>query len=177
MYCRQLKHRLLTLASLLSARPVMCWQALRAQVRFIWRMEHMPLRGTLWAVFHAKDYLPKPTVVYFLRLRRGTSQHQTRETNAGGGGVRRNTRRVKPTPEEEGYVATQDAWNQRRRRRGTSQHKARETNAGGGGVRRNTRRVKPTPEEEGYVATQDAWNQRRRRRSTSQQKTPEEEEW
>ncbi len=63
----------------------------------------------VWAVFHAKDYLPKPTVVYFLRLRRGTSQHQTRETNAGGGGVRRNTRRVKPTPEEEGYVATQDA--------------------------------------------------------------------
>ncbi len=55
-------------------------------------------------------------------------------------GVRRNTRRVKPTPEEEGYVATQDAWNQRRRRRGTSQHKTRETNAGGGGVRRNKRR-------------------------------------
>ncbi len=71
-------------------------------------------------------------------------------------GVRRNTRRVKPTPEEEGYVATQDAWNQRRRRRGTSQHKTRETNAGGGGVRRNTRRVKPTPEEEEYVATKDA---------------------
>ncbi len=60
-------------------------------------------------MFHAKDYLPKPTVVYFLRLRRGTSQHQTRETNAGGGGVRRNTRRVKPTPEEEEYVATKDA--------------------------------------------------------------------
>ncbi len=63
----------------------------------------------LWAVFRAKDYLPKLTVVYFLRVRRGTSPHQTRETNAGGGGVRRNTRRVKPTPEEEGYVATQDA--------------------------------------------------------------------
>ncbi len=65
------------------------------------------MRGCgLWAVFHAKDYLPKPTVVYFLRLRRGTSQHKTRETNAGGGGVRRNTRRVKPTPEEEecGYT-------------------------------------------------------------------------
>ncbi len=56
-----------------------------------------------------KDYLPKLTVVYFLRVRRGTSPHQTRETNAGGGGVRRNTRRVKPTPEEEEYVATQDA--------------------------------------------------------------------
>ncbi len=56
---------------------------------------------------------------------------------------------------EKGYVATPDAWNQRRRRRGTSQHKTRETNAGGGGVRRNTRRVKPT----------------RRRRSTSQHKT------
>ncbi len=88
----------------------------------------------LWAVFRAKDYLPKVTVVYFLRVRRSTSQHQTRETNAGGGGVRRNTRRVKPTPEEEEYVATQD------------------TNAGGGGVCRNTRRVTPTPEEE-YVAT------------------------
>ncbi len=58
----------------------------------------------IWAVFRAKDYLPKLTVVYFLRVRRGTSPHQTRETNAGGGGVtlRRNTRRVKPTPEEEG---------------------------------------------------------------------------
>ncbi len=63
----------------------------------------------LWSVFRAKDYLPKLTVVYFLRVRRGTSPHQTRETNAGGGGVRRHTRRVKPTPEEEGYVATPDA--------------------------------------------------------------------
>ncbi len=60
-----------------------------------------------------------------LRVRRGTSQHKTRETNAGGGGVRRNTRRVKPTPEEEEYVATKDA--------------------GGGGVCHNTRRVTPTP--------------------------------
>ncbi len=59
----------------------------------------------VWTVFRAKDYLPKLTVVYFLRVRRGTSQHQTRETNAGGGGVCRNTRRVTPTPEEE-YVAT-----------------------------------------------------------------------
>ncbi len=83
----------------------------------------------VWTVFRAKDYLPKLTVVYFLRVRRGTSQHQTRETNAGGGGVCRNTRRVKPTPEEEEYVATKDA--------------------GGGGVCHNT---KPTPEEE-YVAT------------------------
>ncbi len=37
-------------------------------------------------------YLTKVTVVYFLRVRRGTSQHS----------------RVTPTPEEE-YVATQDA--------------------------------------------------------------------
>ncbi len=73
-------------------------------------------------MFRAKDYLPKLTVVYFLRVRRGTSQHKTRETNAGGGGVRRNTRRVKPTPEEEEYVATKDA--------------------GGGGVCHNTRRVR-----------------------------------
>ncbi len=63
-------------------------------------------------------------------------QHQTRDTNAGGGGVCRNTRRVTPTPEEEEYVAIQDA--------------------GGGGVCRNTRRVTPMPEEEEYVATPDA---------------------
>ncbi len=78
----------------------------------------------VWAVFRAKDYLPKLTVVYFYVWE----------------GVRRHTRRVKPTPEEEGYVATQDAWNQRRRRRSTSQQK--------------------TPEEE-CVTTQDAWHQRR----------------
>ncbi len=60
------------------------------------------------------------------------SQHKMCDTNAGGGGVCRNTRRVTPTPEEEEYVATHDA--------------------GGGGVRHNTRRVTPTPEEE-YVAT------------------------
>ncbi len=47
------------------------------------RVEKSPL--LVWAVFRAKDYLPKLTVVYFLRVRRGTSQHQTRETNAGGG--------------------------------------------------------------------------------------------
>ncbi len=29
----------------------------------------------IWSVFRAKDYLPKLTVVYFLRVRRGTSQH------------------------------------------------------------------------------------------------------
>ncbi len=81
-------------------------------------------------MFRALDYLTKVTVVYFLRVRRGTSQHQSHDTNAGGGGVRRNTRRVTPTPEEEEYVATQDAR----------------------GVCRNTRRVTPTPEEE-YVAT------------------------
>ncbi len=97
-------------------------------------------------------------------------------------GVRRNTRRVKPTPEEE-YVATQDAWHQRRRRRSTSQHKTCDTNAGGG-VCCNTRRVTPTPEEKEYVAIQDAGGggvrrntRRRRRRSTSQYKTPEEEEY
>ncbi len=89
----------------------------------------------VWAVFRAKDYLPKVTVVYFLRVRRGTSQHQTRETNAGGG-VCRNTRRVTPTQEEEEYV----------------QHKKHDTNTGGEGVHRNTRHVTPTPEEE-YVAT------------------------
>ncbi len=38
----------------------------------------------LWAVFRALDYLPKVTVVYFLRVRRGTSQHQSRDTNAMG---------------------------------------------------------------------------------------------
>ncbi len=83
-------------------------------------------------MFRALDYLTKVTVVYFLRVRRGTSQHQSHDTNAGGGGVRRNTRRVIPTSEEEEYVATQDAR--------------------GGGVCRNTRRVTPTLEEE-YVAT------------------------
>ncbi len=61
----------------------------------------------LWTVFRALDYLPKVTVVYFLRVRRGTSQHQSRDINAGGG-VRRNTSRVTPTPEEE-YDATQVA--------------------------------------------------------------------
>ncbi len=40
-------------------------------------------------VIRALDYQPKVTVVYFLRVRRGTSQHS----------------RVTPTPEEE-YVAT-----------------------------------------------------------------------
>ncbi len=69
-------------------------------------LRHTP--PPVWAVFRAKDYLPKLTVVYFLRVRRGTSQHQMRETNAGGGGVRRHTRRVKPTPEEEEYVTTKD---------------------------------------------------------------------
>ncbi len=107
--------------------------------------------------------------------RRSTLQHKTRHTNAGGG-VRCNTRRVTPTPEEE-YVATQDASHQRRRR-SMSQHKTRDTNAGGG-VCRNTRRVTPTPEEE-YVAKQDASHQRRRRsRPMWQHKTvtptPEEE--
>ncbi len=63
-------------------------------------------RANIWTVFRALDYLPKVTVVYFLRVRRGTSQHQTRDTNAGGG-VCCNTRRVTPMPEEE-YVATQD---------------------------------------------------------------------
>ncbi len=75
---------------------------------------------------------------------------------------------------EKGYVATPDAWNQRRRRRGTSQHKTRETNAGGGGVRRNTRRVKPTPEEEEYVATKDAGGGGVCHNTTP---TPEEEEY
>ncbi len=55
---------------------------------------------------HGLPNLPKVTVVYFLRVRRGTSQHKSRDTNARGGGVRRNTSRVTPTPEEE-YVATQ----------------------------------------------------------------------
>ncbi len=32
------------------------------------------------------DYLPKITVVYFLCVRRGTWQHQLRDTNTGGGG-------------------------------------------------------------------------------------------
>ncbi len=59
----------------------------------------------IWTVFRAMDYLTKVTVVYFLRVRRGTSQHKSRDTNAKGG-VRRNTSRVTPTPEEE-YVATQ----------------------------------------------------------------------
>ncbi len=35
------------------------------------------------------------------------SQHKSRDTNARGGGVRRNTSRVTPTPEVDEYVATQ----------------------------------------------------------------------
>ncbi len=109
------------------------------------------------------------------------SQHQPRDTNAGGG-VRRNTSCLTPTPEEEEYVATQDARrrsmsqhktpgggvcrNTRRRRRSMSQHKTP-----GGGVCRNTR----LPEEE-YVATQDAGggvcrNTRRRRMRSTLHKT------
>ncbi len=116
----------------------MCGERTGAVV--LWQPSHHPSGCcTLWPVFRALDYLPKVTVVYFLRVRRGTSQHQTRDTNAGGGGVRRNTRRVTPTPEEEEYVATKDAGgggvrrNTRcRRRRSMSQHKTCDTNAGGG---------------------------------------------
>ncbi len=72
--------------------------------------------------------------------RRSTSQHKSCDTNAGGGVCRRNTSRVTPTP---------------RRRSMSSQHKSRDTNAGGG-VRRNTSHVTPTPEEEYVVATQVA---------------------
>ncbi len=84
-------------------------------------------------MFRAKDYLPKVTVVYTRRVKPTPEEEEYVATkDAGGGGVRRNTRRVTPTPEEEEYVATQDA---------------------GGGVHRNTSRVTPTPEEEEYVAT------------------------
>ncbi len=129
----------------------------------------LPTKGNSHLLFTCeKGYVATPVARHQRRRRRSTSQHKTRDTNAGGGGVRRNTKRVTPTPkveeyvatpvtptpEEEEYVATQDPWHQRRRRRSTSQHKTRDTNAGGGGVRRNTRPVTPTPEEEEYVATQ-----------------------
>ncbi len=109
-------------------------------------------RANIWAVFRALDYLPKVTVVYFLRVRRGTSQHQTRDTNAGGGGVRRNKRHRRRSMSQHKTCDTNAGEGvchntRRERRRSMSQHKNPR-----GGVCRNTRRVTPTPEEE-YVAT------------------------
>ncbi len=91
--------------------------------------------------------------------RRSTLQHKTRDTNAGGG-VRRNTRRVTPTPEEE-YVTRRVTPTRRRSMSQDASHQR------GGGVCHKTRH---TNAEEEYVTTQDAWHQRRRR-STSQHKT------